>query len=115
MRSHKRKQRKNKSYKQHGGDLFASLSTNLMDRINNNYIVKKFNDFFVQPTMPQATIQERLMNNINGIKDSVYGYKDTVYNSTKQKIQAKICNSGGSNRTLRKKNTKKYKKIKYKL
>ena len=43
------------------------------------------------------------MGALNVVKYKVNEYKDMVFNTTKQKIQSKICNSGGSKRSYKRK------------
>ncbi len=110
MRSRKRKhnKRKNKSYKQNGGNFLEKYSISLTDKITNNPTFQNITNFFSQSNVPEISMQERVIGTLNGVKAKVNEYKDMMFNTTTQKIQSKLCNSGGSKR--RHKN-KRYKQI----
>ena len=105
MRSQKRKKRKrkNKSYKQHGGNFLEKYTIGIKDQIYNNPTFQNITNFFSQSNVPEISIQERVMGALNVVKYKVNEYKDMVFNTTKQKIQSKICNSGGSKRSYKRK------------
>jgi len=92
MRSQKRKQRKYRTYKQHGGNFFDKVSTTLTEQIYNNPKVQNISTFFSQPSLIVSNMGESLFT-------KAQEFKTNVYTRAKERIQGLICTAGGSKRT----------------